>query len=162
MVSKKKVIALWTPEWGCQAAIARRLKCSRQRVKQILLQAGITQKPETRPKYAPKMRLSPEEKWIRKNLLCAKKRAQRRGLPFSVTPADLRMPKRCPVFKTPFVIGASEFSPRAPSLDRLNPKRGYVKGNVVIISRRANTIKSDGTIAEHAAVIRYMRENAWH
>jgi hypothetical protein len=32
--------------------------------------------------------------------------------------------------------------PESPSLDRLDPKLGYVPGNIVIISVKANLIKS--------------------
>ncbi len=38
--------------------------------------------------------------------------------------------------------------PNSPSLDRIDPTKGYVKGNVWIISHRANTIKSDASHEE--------------
>jgi hypothetical protein len=44
--------------------------------------------------------------------------------------------------------------PNSPSFDRINndPAIGYVRGNVNIISQRANQIKSDATAAELQAV----------
>lgn len=43
-------------------------------------------------------------------------------------------------------------------LDRLVPSKGYVKGNVRWISRRANRIKSDATIDELKKILKYMEE----
>lgn len=45
------------------------------------------------------------------------------------------------------------------SLDRIDPRKGYVKGNVWIISYRANLIKNDGTAEEHEMIAKAMRES---
>src|SRR5271157_1528431 len=44
-------------------------------------------------------------------------------------------------------------------IDRLNATRGYVRGNVAVISHRANTIKNTGMIEEHELVIAYMKRH---
>lgn len=79
------------------------------------------------------------------NLLShARNRASKKNIEFSITKEDLIVPDTCPVFGTPFV-------PRtryAMSLDRINPTKGYVVGNVQIISRKANTMKNDATKEE--------------
>jgi hypothetical protein len=36
----------------------------------------------------------------------------------------------------------------SPELDRIVPSLGYVKGNVLVVSRRANRIKTDATVEE--------------
>lgn len=49
----------------------------------------------------------------------------------------------CPVFGTPFVFkGNKKMLPESPSLDRLDPKLGYVPGNIAVISMKANQIKN--------------------
>lgn len=58
-------------------------------------------------------------------------------------------PKKCPVFKKPFVYGA-ENSPTwmSPSIDKIDPSKGYVRGNIQIISYLANAMKRDATPKE--------------
>jgi hypothetical protein len=60
----------------------------------------------------------------------------------------------CPILHTPFVWGASGLGkgktrPDSPTLDRILPELGYVKGNVAFLSYRANRIKDNGTMQEH-------------
>lgn len=40
----------------------------------------------------------------------------------------------------------------APSLDRRAPEKGYVKGNVTVMSRRANTLKLNASSEELRAI----------
>lgn len=54
-------------------------------------------------------------------------------------------PAKCPVFNTVFTSGGVGFSPTAPSIDKINPRRGYVRGNVQVISMLANCMKRDAT-----------------
>jgi hypothetical protein len=44
----------------------------------------------------------------------------------------------------------------SPSVDKFDNDRGYVKGNVNVISNRANVLKNDATVAEMRAVLTYM------
>ena len=65
----------------------------------------------------------------------------------------------CPVFKTPFVWGQGNGAhPYRPSVDRVIPELGYIKGNVVFISLKANTIKQDVTEKELYAVADWLHE----
>lgn len=83
---------------------------------------------------------------IERNILYnAKKRAKSNGLDFNLTIDDIVIPLVCPVYKVPLVVGDRRY---APSLDRINNSQGYVKGNVVIVSRFANEVKRNATIAE--------------
>lgn len=49
--------------------------------------------------------------------------------------------------------------PACPSLDRIDPSKGYVAGNVGIICWRCNAIKRDGTLEDHEAIASYMRRH---
>jgi hypothetical protein len=83
--------------------------------------------------------------WLRVQLVNIKCRSKKLGIPFNVTVEDFApFPEVCPVFGTPFTLEIkSPIPPDGPSVDRIIPERGYVPGNVKIISRRANLMKSD-------------------
>jgi hypothetical protein len=71
---------------------------------------------------------------------------------------DIYFPLICPVLGVKLDYsgkegGRSEF---APSFDRLDPTLGYVRGNVVIMSWRANRLKNDGTAEEHRALADFL------
>lgn len=78
----------------------------------------------------------------------AKKRAERLGLPFDLRVEDLQIPDVCPVLEIPFEIARGCPGAGSPSVDRIIPELGYVRGNVAVISHRANSLKRDGTIDE--------------
>ena len=92
-------------------------------------------------------------------LVFARFRAKRDGLPFNLTLDDIVIPDVCPVFGVPFVFGAKGNHPYSPSLDKLIPELGYVKGNIRVISYRANTLKRDASFNEIARLYRWMRKN---
>jgi DNA repair exonuclease SbcCD ATPase subunit len=81
-------------------------------------------------------------------------RAKKNNIPFNLTedylksiyPSDMI----CPVLGFEMSVGLDEngSSETSPSLDRIIPEKGYVQGNVVVVSMRANTIKRDATPEE--------------
>ena len=86
----------------------------------------------------------------------AKIRARRFGWAFDITREEVTIPPLCPVLGIPFGVNSKQ-SPNSPTLDRINNTRGYVKGNVRVISWRANSLKSDASIDEIEKVLRYMK-----
>lgn len=71
------------------------------------------------------------------------------------------IPDHCPILGLPLYrnVGGRAQGPHSPTLDRINPALGYVRGNVRVISSRANSIKSDSTPEELLRVAAYMQEN---
>ena len=95
----------------------------------------------------------------------AKQRAKRQGLPFNLSPLDLKelgIPDVCPVLGIPINKspgdGSGERNDNSPSLDKFIPELGYVKGNVQVISWRANRIKSDGTPEEWQRIAEWCQQ----
>jgi len=86
----------------------------------------------------------------------AKQRARKYGIEFTITPDDVVVPERCPVFGFTFCIGDGSAKDNSPSIDRIDPMRGYVPGNIAVISHRANTMKSNATAEEVRALLSYM------
>ena len=92
-------------------------------------------------------------------LKAARTRAKKKGLPFNLEVEDIIIPTICPVFGRKLFIGVGERHEFSPSLDKIIPKLGYVKGNIRVISWRANRIKSDGSLKELQALCAYILEN---
>lgn len=84
----------------------------------------------------------------------AKSRARKLNVPFSLELSDIVIPERCPLLDVPIVRGKGKLHAQSPSLDRIDPRLGYVPGNVWVVSYRANAIKQDATPDELAALTR--------
>lgn len=77
-------------------------------------------------------------------LSSARQRANRKNLEFNITIEDIIIPKLCPILNIPIKIGCSmKERDYSPSLDRIDNNKGYIKGNVRVISTLANSIKRD-------------------
>jgi len=88
-----------------------------------------------------------------------KKRAKKGDLPFDLTIEDLEVPEKCPILGLELKAGNDSSREISPSLDRIVPELGYVKGNIRVISLRANRLKSDASIEELEAILKYMKEH---
>lgn len=93
-------------------------------------------------------------------LVSARGRAKQRGRSFSIIKGDLHVPKACPLLGIPIIAGSR--SDNSPTIDRIDPRFGYILGNVWIVSRKANTIKSDATIEEVDILLRNWKAAVRH
>ena len=88
-------------------------------------------------------------------------RAKRNGIACDITPEDISVPKKCPVLDIPLKWNAGRGKKggarNSPSLDRLIPALVYVKGNIRIISHRANVLKNNATKEELERVLEYIQ-----
>ena len=113
------------------------------------------------PKWVEARRQS-VRKWRENNreasMLCAAKaRAKRLGLEFNLDVEDIVIPDRCPVLGIPLQFTKGKQTQGTPALDRIDNSQGYIKGNVAVISHKANRVKSDLSLSELKALYDYAK-----
>jgi len=94
--------------------------------------------------------------WVTNAFCDSKRRAKDKKLEHNLTKEWIlaNLPKVCPVLGVELSFTGSKYN--SPSLDRFDNNKGYTIDNVRIISWRANTLKSNATIEELEAIVRYM------
>ena len=85
-----------------------------------------------------------------------KANAKRLGIEFSVPFSAIDFPTHCPILGIELDYFAEGRQENSVSFDRLDFSKGYVEGNVVVLSWRANRIKNDGTEKEHRLIADYL------
>lgn len=110
---------------------------------------GLTES-EYHKKYREENLKGTFEKKLHRLIIAKRSWAKAEGIEFTIEDKDFKPVYFCPLlprikfnFSNP--VGTSDDS---MSLDRIDPTKGYVKGNVQIISQRANRIKSNSTLEE--------------
>jgi hypothetical protein len=89
----------------------------------------------------------------------ARKRASMYNIEFNLTPEDIYIPDRCPILGKPFIVGVLGGSDYSISLDRIDPDKGYVKGNVQVISKLANSMKQNASVEDLKSFANYILNN---
>jgi hypothetical protein len=99
-----------------------------------------------------------QKKWMATHpekaiLISIKSRAKKTNVEFSLTEEDISIPELCPILKIPIkkqYTNKGKTGPRrnSPSVDRIDNTKGYIKGNVHVISNQANIMKSSATPQE--------------
>lgn len=87
--------------------------------------------------------------------MAAKRNAKKAGVPFNLELSDITLPTHCPVLGLELKRGEGKFCDTSPSVDRIIPELGYVKGNIAVVSWKANRIKTNAAIAELVAVANF-------
>jgi hypothetical protein len=99
-------------------------------------------------------------KAARRLLALAKYRAKKQGVLFDLTADDIHIPHVCPALGIRLVrnIGGRSQSAASPTLDRITPALGYVRGNVIVLSSKANAIKQNASPKELERVAAFCRQ----
>lgn len=140
-----------TNRYRCKCHECRRLEYHLDKTKPLENSKEYYQKHRKEILKKAKIRsLNNKEKEMWKS---AKERARKKGVPFDIEIKDIVIPEFCPVLGIPIIIGEGKPIANSPSLDRIIPEKGYVKGNIVVVSQKANTIKNDATVAELRKVL---------
>ncbi len=98
-----------------------------------------------------------------KLLYPAKKRAKLKGIECTIKKEDIKLVRFCPLLGIELDYsndkgGVGTAKANSPSLDRINPKKGYTPDNVWVISRRANAIKNDASLEEIEMIAKNLRK----
>ena len=101
-------------------------------------------------------------KWkpAKRLLWAARRRAKDKGLAFDIEESDIVVPSHCPILGIPLVNSRPRGDSRKDiaSLDRIDNSKGYVKGNIEVISWLANTMKQNASKEELVAFSKTMLE----
>lgn len=110
--------------------------------------------PEERQRYLEQKRQEFLRDYKRNMLVGAKRRASIKNIDFNITEEDIEIPSMCPILEVPLIIGTKDNYEYSPSLDRIDNSKGYVKGNIQVISKKANSMKNSATLEELQAFCR--------
>lgn len=105
-------------------------------------------------KKSYKTRRKNDPNWVR--FLDARQRANKTGMEFDIEFNDLVWSEICPVYGIPL---DSRDRDHTPSMDRVDNAKGYIKGNVRIISVKANTKKNSSSLEELKLIVKYMEDH---
>lgn len=91
----------------------------------------------------------------------AKRRAKALGLDFNLEESDITFPEVCPILGLKLVLNEGRPCAASASLDRIDSAKGYVKGNVWVISHKANAMKSNATAEELIKFALWIQREPW-
>ena len=95
-------------------------------------------------------------------ITASKQRATIKNIEHNITVEDLKeiYPKDgcCPVFGVKLEFGNAGFRENRPSIDKIDPTKGYTKHNIQILSWRANRLKADATVQELEMLLAYLKQ----
>lgn len=77
-----------------------------------------------------------------------KDRVRNQNIKCDIINEDIILVKTCPYLGIELGYGNNKINKNSPSLDKIIPSLGYVKGNIQVISMLSNTMKSNSSIEE--------------
>lgn len=117
-----------------------------------------------RPSSDPEFKRAWNERaknYIRKDyrhgMLNRARQAAKRGVPRNLESIEnIPYVTHCPIFGVELVVGTKQHD-FSPSIDKIVPELGYVKGNVIVVSFLANRIKSNATPEQIMAAAKFYK-----
>lgn len=93
----------------------------------------------------------------------AKRRAKEKGLEFSISKEDVPdIPELCPLVGIPIKFrdynGGKGPTDGSPSLDRIDSTKGYIPGNLAVLSHKGNRMKADLTVEDCLRIKTFIEE----
>ncbi len=88
----------------------------------------------------------------------ARKRARDRDLEFCLSLEEIIIPDCCPYLGIPIIRERGGLRPDSPSLDRIDPTKGYISGNVIVVSHMANAMKNSASPLEFIAMAKRLEK----
>ena len=91
---------------------------------------------------------------LKRSLAWTKARAKRKNILFNLKLVHLlkQLTTHCPVLGVKYEVTGDY----CPSIDRKIPEKGYTKGNILLMSWRANRIKYNSNIQELRALLNFL------
>jgi len=114
--------------------------------------------PTYRKREQELMKINNRKNPLKYLIKIAKIRARNKNLEFSITEEDLILPTICPLLKIPLQINEGKKEYNSFSIDRINNNKGYIRGNVWIISVRANWLKNNASIEELELLVNNLKK----
>lgn len=145
--------------------IGNKYGVSRQRVKQVLQKHGlITKSREIKREIATKSYFSRHgdksqtDYQIKKiKYSCKKSNAKRVGIEFTIPFGEIIWNEYCPVLGIKLDYNTRGIAAdNSPSIDRIDPTKGYISGNTVVMSWKANRLKNDGSAEDHKKIAEWL------
>lgn len=99
------------------------------------------------------------DKWCHKKVIILRNKSRYNNIPFNIDKSDLEPVRVCPILgiNLNYSNKLSGYYPDSASVDKIIPELGYVKGNVRIISARANLLKNNATEEEIRLVVNSLK-----
>lgn len=88
----------------------------------------------------------------------ARQRAKVKGLNFNIDITDINLPDKCPLLGIPLSSFYGKATGNSYSIDRIDSSKGYIKGNIWVISNRANTLKGNATLEELELLVKNLKK----
>lgn len=135
-------------DWLCRECRIYHSELNQNQDKNYFRKLRIKVDPEYRKEQYEIDRKSRIKNFKRAMFTAAKYRAEQKGIEFDIDIDDIIIPDKCPILECDFVYGTSNNYSYSPSLDRIDNSKGYIKGNIQVISSKANTMKNSATQEE--------------